>query len=160
MVTEFPKYGLAVKTVRDNYNTPAFYQIINIETGLDLFHVKFVDISDDILCFFGIVHALKYRKETMSNLTVYSTSEKAVSMVKRIECKTSSKNEKILKHIETCIRWLANTYPGDKIAPIEFVKAAEENILKSDLKKWIAEQDKQPMPEITTLRRLERDFKL
>ncbi len=162
MVAEMPKYGIKVETGRNN--GLAFYNLLDIETKLSLYNVRFINITDDVLCFFGIVHAIKWKKESKSNLQIYTTNKTAYSFVKRIEVKHEIKDSVILSHISTCINYLANNYSGDKnvLIPLELVQldGKEEQILKSDLRKWIKEQDNMPMPEITTLRRLERDFKL
>jgi hypothetical protein len=164
MVTEFPKYGFFIKTLYERYIMAGEYSIVDIETGVEITTVKFVNISYTTLCVFGIVHALKHRKETMSNLIVYSYSEEAVNMIKKIEIKFNNQQEardnKIVTHAQTCLRWLSNNYSGDKTIPLEYVKKAEDTIKKSDLKKWIAKQRELPLQDITTLVNLEKDFKL
>jgi len=182
-----PTKGLAVDGACSGNPGPGEYRGVDIETGEELFRIKFNFVTNNLMEFFAIVHALKYNKENGKKYAyIYSDSITAISWVKtgcqNTTLEKSDRTKNIHEFIATCNHWLANNTKSDNLPlekwdttnwgeiPADFgnkIKVnknlpvkKEEYILKSDLKKFIEELYTDPLPDITTLSRLAGKFKI
>jgi ribonuclease HI len=117
-----PTYGIAVDGACSGNPGPGEYRGVDLASGEELFRVKFNFVTNNLMEFFAIVHALKYRKEHGLNSIIYSDSVTGIAWAKtgcnNTSLEKSEKTSKIHEFIGTCNRWLGNNTKADNL-PIE-----------------------------------------
>ena len=94
------------------------YRAVKTETGEILFaRGPFLEGTNNIGEFLGIVETLKILRERNDASPIYSDSENALSWVKQKKCKTqltpNARSAKLFEHIQGAEKWLhANVYPN------------------------------------------------
>ena len=176
-----PTFGIAVDGSCLGNPGAGEFRAIDIATGDELFRHKVNKTTNNIMEFCAVVQALKWRKEHKSNHIIYTDSQTALAWVKKREVVSSLvKNDstyRMWQFIDVNLIWLANNTKADNLPifkwdtanwgenPADFgykkVVAIPNGVIsKDDLRKWIANEELQPLADITTMARLKRDFKL
>jgi ribonuclease HI len=109
---------------------PGEYRGIDIETGEIIFHHKFEMTTNNVVEFFAIVHAIKYREEeNKSFLPIYSDSQTALWWVKNNNVNTALKltqqSKRTWAFIVKCVEYLNSKSIYSK-----------ENIFKWNTRTW------------------------
>lgn len=181
-----PTFGIAVDgSCLDNPGAGEF-RAIDIATGDELFRHKVSKTTNNIMEFCALTQALKWRKENKSNHIIYTDSVTALAWVKKREVVSNLvKNDstyRMWQFIDVNLIWLANNTKADNLPIFKWDTAnwgenpadfgykqgasgktnmtTEVGISKDQLRKWILNEELQPLVDITTLARLKRDFKL
>ena len=117
-----PVNGIVVDGACSGNPGPGEYRGVDLESGEELFRVKFNFVTNNLMEFFAIVHALKYRKEKGLNSIIYSDSVTGLAWAKtgcnNTSLEISERTKKIHEFIGTCNRWLGNNTKSDSL-PIE-----------------------------------------
>jgi ribonuclease HI len=172
---EKPKFGIAVDGSCLGNPGVGEYRGIDIATGEELFRVKFLKTTNNVMEFCGLVHGLKYRKEKGLNSIIYSDSITALTWVEKWEINSSLTREGNDVHwqfINNCIRWLANNTKKGNISiqkwdtknwgenPADFGRKNKNFFSKDELIQFIKEEESKPLVDLTTLARLKERFKI
>lgn len=184
-----PTFGIAVDGSCLGNPGPGEYRAVDLVDGKEFFRFKFKKTTNNVMEFFALVHALKFRKEHNANHEIYSDSQTAIAWVREGKCNTDLVKDEDSKNCWDYIHkyelWLVNNRPKGEL-PIskwrtdlwgenpadfgyKFKKVVSqtsngtnlEKIEKSEIKKFIEEEYKnQIMPDITTLARLAKRFNI
>lgn len=130
-----PTKGIVVDGACSGNPGPGEYRGVDLETGVELFRVKLNPVTNNLMEFFALVHAIKHIKEHKKHNTVYTDSQTAIAWAERKSVSTSLADNESTKAIHTfikrCISFLVMDC-GKSQLPIQKWKTKEWGEIPAD----------------------------